>query len=383
MKFNDNEVWISLSNRLGYNANFLNNFEIQQTLSRGVDENGIWYIKYDHLPHIPNPPIQSNEYFLVLYQAIQKLLTTFNINPEVADDLMVICSSYSYFDLVSLVRLQVDKSIMDNAKLLVKLLLVPFPDEKETDLDDMNDETILHYLQDIRRDKATKYIKNGYLDRSLIEPEYFSILSKLERGIKINLESKDVKGKDKFYYILFSRLITTSFTVPSSRGNQTIQLTGGQNHSILRIFLKELLSEQARYNKDFFKVIRDPLFNNNREKLLRPFINGRISKTHNQILKQITPLIANYLTENNFILKPKRRGIMTEDMKVFTYYLYSLQSLLLINKQPHIKTEKELHEIVIEFTSLTIKDRFKIASKLNEIIKNGDELKARRPDSEP
>ncbi len=369
MIIHNNECLVNLSNKLTGIDDFLNDLDNQQRLSRGINESNELVYKYDHLPHFNEGYSLPVSYFETMYNSIQELLRFFKLDTSVADDLMVICSSYKYIQSTLHNKLKQSVGAMDDAKLLVKLLLVPFQTESVNDLDDMDDEAIHNYLMDFRRDKALKYIKNGVLDRSLIEPEFFSILSKLEKGIKIDVQSTDLKGNQKWYYILFSRLISSNLSYHQTTGKRSFSLTKAQNQTLLRGFLKELLTEQAKRDTDFFKVIREPLFNNNRQKLLIPFINGRESATHNQILKSLTATIGKYLTRNNLMPKPKRRGQLTTEAKVFIFYLYSLQSLVLVNKLEYLNSPEELHEIVKEFKSLSKDKMALIASKFNEIIK--------------
>lgn len=372
----NNELQLTASNELlGVSelVQFFNDLETQQDLLREVDKDGRLIFAYDHAPHIHDVEIPNDHYdtyLNILYESITALLKVFNVDTACIDDLLIICSTYRFVQSALQRAVQRKVGLLEDAKLLIKLLLVPFPPESKYDLDGMNEEQIHNFLADFRRDKATKYLRNGVLDRSLIEPEYFSILSMLERGIKIDIEARDNKGNKKWYYILFSPWITTSIFHKTDSGKQPIALTKSQNSTLLRSFLKDLINDQAARETEFFNVIKEPAFNNKRKKLLAPFIHGREEATHNQVLRIISNQLATFLINAKLTAKPKRRGIYTKDTKVMIYYLFSLQSLLLVNKETHLhKSPDALRLIVQEFKHMSDNHRSMIAAKFSEIIK--------------
>lgn len=372
----NNELHLTASNELlGVSelVQFFNDLETQQNQLREVDKDGRLIYAYDHAPHVNDAEIPNDQYgsyLSTLYDSIIDLLKAFNVDPICADDLLIISSTYRFVQSGLQRAVQRKVGLLDDAKLLIKLLLVPFPPESQSDLDHMNEEQMHNYLMEFRRDKATKYFKNGEFDRNLIEPEFFSILSKLERGIKIDVEGKDIKGNKKWYYVLFSPLITTSIFHKTDTGKQSILLTKSQNSILLRTFLKNLVTDQAARETEFFNVIKEPMFNNNRNNLLAPFVHGREEATHNQVLRVISNHLATYLINANLITKPKRRGLYTQETKVLIYYLLSLQSLILVNKENHLHTSQAtLHLITQEFINISDEHKALIASKFSEIIK--------------
>lgn len=353
---------------------FVEDFYIDQQISRGVNDNGLMQIAYQHAPHIESSCITDYPaYYMALKYSLNELFTCFGYDTALINDLLILSSSYQYIKEKHYRENSPERTIYNNAKLLTRLLLVPFPAVTKENIfktadgaqrEEM-DEYILQSVQQITERPIDDFKSEGALNVNLIDEKTFERLGMFLNSFYISIEKP--KGKKRGTHTWqFSSSITMNFL----DNKTTLPITKSQQNNFTRSIILDLILEQQTNNTVLFDVITEPDFNQDRKSKLSAYVRGRKEFSHNMILTETSKQILSYLDVHAPINLARRKGSFSKDLKVFLYYFYALQSLLLVDTKPYMRsTPEHLYQIVREFKQLTMITKNAIASKFNEIVK--------------
>lgn len=362
----------------GHIQTFINHYYFQQDLFKGYTDTGDKLYRYP-IFHISQDPTSATStydesYLTYLITITSKLLELHDISPDHLDNILFLCGMYSYFEEIQSRRDVGRKDKLRNAKLLTKLLKIPFPAvTKHNILDFTHDEEhILGALCLITKSEPEAFKTDGTLDLKLIDNELWPLLTKkltaIEIEFEINNPGKYLSQFETSRSLFFSPFIKANIISTTDHGTASIPLIDQHSDKMIRLFLSDLITSEKRENTEFFKIVSQQSFNAKGYNKLNKFINSRIGSSHNGILREISLLISDYLHVNKLMFKPKRGGEISTDMKVFIYSIFSLLGLVLIKGkfQPPITSDTLLNTFNhVQNTS----NKSKIISQFSEITK--------------
>jgi hypothetical protein len=374
-----NEIQLVFNNKILVQGNvhgFLNHYYFQQELSRGFTSEGHRIYRYTLLQGSEETsfPISYDERYLTeLITVLNQLLKIHGIPAEHLDNILFLCGMYPYFEEIQYRQNVSRKDKLINAKLLTKLLKVPFPVITINNIFDFarDEDHILGALCLLTKSEPEVFMTNNRLDLKLINDDLWPLLTKkltaIEIEFEINNTSKYIAQSETYRSLFFSPYIAANL-VNTTQGTVSIPLTDQHSDKMIRLFLSDLITSEKTENTEFFTIVSQQSFNTKGYKQLDQFVNSRVDGSHNSILREISLLISDYLHENKLMLKPKRGGEISTEMKTFIYSLFSLLGLILVKgKFQPPRTTEGLQNTFDRVQNTSIK--LKILSQFSEIIK--------------
>lgn len=379
-----NELQLVVNDKItmqGHIQAFVNHYYFQQDLFKGYNGAGDRLYRYSIFESQNKTAATSTYdegYLTDLISITSKLLELHAISPDHLDNILFLCGMYCYFEEVQSLKNLGRKDELKNAKLLTKLLKIPFPAISRHNIFDFayDDDHVLGALCQITKSEPEAFKSEGTLDLKLIDNDLWPLLTKkltaIEIEFQINNPGKYISQSETFRSLFFSPYIKACLISSTNVASSTIPLSHQHSDKMIRLFLSDLITSEKRENTEFFKIVSQQSFNTKGYGQLNQFINSRVEVSHNSILREISLLISNYLHQNGLMAKPKGSGVMSRDMKVFIYSLFRLLGLILVNgKLQPSNTVDTLHHT---FNSIhNTSDKSEFISRFSEIIKKGTE----------
>ncbi|MDP3470217.1 MAG: hypothetical protein Q8S11_17885 [Daejeonella sp.] len=362
----------------GHIQTFINHYYFQQDLFKGYTDTGDKLYRYPIFQISQDTTSATStydeSYLTDLITITSKLLELHGISPDHLDNILFLCGMYSYFEEIQSRKKVGRKDKLTNAKLLTKLLKIPFPTVTIHNIFDFahDDDHVLGALCLIKKSKREAFETDGTLDLKLIDDDLWPLLTKkliaIEIEFEINNPGRYVSQLETSRSLFFSPYIKANLISTTDHGTASIPLIDQHSDKMVRLFLSDLIASEKRENTEFFRIVSQQSFNAKGYNKLNKFINSRIGSSHNSILREISLLISDYLHLNKLMFKPQRGGEISTDMKVFIYSLFSLLGLVLIKgKFQHTITSDTLLDTFNHVQNTANKS--KIISQFSEIIK--------------